>query len=99
MSEIQAKWSATAFTGSYTDAKGFSTDFTSYKQTTKRTWVTEKQDATTLFGDVQTKLRTYGLQEYVPAPGLSLSDLDDAWKRLLESEAKRSRAINAEIRQ
>jgi len=44
-----------------------------YKQTTKRTWVIERQDVTTLFGNVQTKLRTYGLREYVPPKGLALS--------------------------
>lgn len=61
--------------------------------------MTERQDVTTLFGNVQTKLRTYGLREYVPSKGLALSDLDDAWHDLLVSEAKRSRAINAQIRQ
>ncbi|KAK7028110.1 alpha-actinin [Paramarasmius palmivorus] len=99
LSEIQEKWLSSTFTGSYTDAKAQSADFTTYKQTTKRTWVTEKQDVATLFGNVQTKLKTYGLREYVPPVGLALSDLDQAWKDLLASEARRSRAINAEIRQ
>ena len=94
---MQEHWSACAFAGTYQDAKEQQSEFASYKQTTKRTWVAEKQDIATLFGNVQTKLRTYGLREYVPPPGLSLSDLDDAWKRLLDSEAKRSRAINAQI--
>ncbi|PFH51257.1 hypothetical protein AMATHDRAFT_75099 [Amanita thiersii Skay4041] len=96
---IQERWYASVFTGTYVDAKEQSAEFTTYKQTTKRTWVTEKQDVATLFGNVQTKLRTYGLREYVPPPGLSLSDLDDAWKELLSSEARRSRAINAQIRE
>ncbi|ESK95226.1 actin cross-linking [Moniliophthora roreri MCA 2997] len=99
LSDIQAKWLASTFTGSYIEAKAQSADFTIYKQTTKRTWVTEKQDVATLFGNVQTKLKTYGLREYVPPEGLALSDLDQAWKDLLASEAQRSRAINAEIRQ
>lgn len=99
LSEIQSQWSAAVFSGSYTDAKEQSADFTVYKQTTKRSWVAERQDVATLFGNVQTKLRTYGLREYVPPPGLSLSDLDEAWKALLSSEARRSRAINAQIRQ
>lgn len=96
---MQSRWSASVFTGTYYDAKEHSSDFTEYKQTTKRTWVTERQDVATLFGNVQTKLRTYGLREYVPPLGLALSDLDEAWKDLLASEAWRSRAINAEIRQ
>ncbi|KAG6853929.1 hypothetical protein C0991_012420 [Blastosporella zonata] len=99
LSETQAQWAATVFSGSYTDAKQQSADFTTYKQTTKRTWVTERQDVATLFGNVQTKLKTYGLREYVPPNGLALSHLDAAWKGLLASEATRSRAINAQIRQ
>ncbi|KAF8073885.1 actinin-like protein [Lyophyllum atratum] len=99
LSETQDHWLAAAFSGSYADAKQQSADFTTYKQTRKRTWVTERQDVATLFGNVQTKLKTYGLREYVPPPGLALSDLDQAWKGLLASEASRSRAINAQIRQ
>ncbi|KAF5369426.1 hypothetical protein D9758_002608 [Tetrapyrgos nigripes] len=99
LSEKQDQWLATSFSGTYADAKEQSSDFTAYKQMTKRTWVTEKQDVTNLFGNIQTKLKTYGLKEYVPPEGLALSDLDEAWKTLLASEAKRSRAINAQIRQ
>ena len=99
LSSIQSQWSAQVFTGTYIDAKDQSAEFTAYKQTTKRTWVAEKQDVATLFGNVQTKLRTYGLREYSPPPGLALSDLDAAWKMLLEKEAERSRTINAQIRQ
>ncbi|KAF8810979.1 actinin-like protein [Phlegmacium glaucopus] len=99
LSSIQSQWAAQVFTGTYTDAKEHSSEFTTYKQTTKRTWVAERQDVTTLFGNVQTKLRTYGLREYSPPAGLALSDLDAAWKVLLEKEAERSRKINAQIRQ
>jgi hypothetical protein len=70
---MQARWSASRFTGTYADAKEQSSLFTTYKQTTKRAWVTERQDVATLFGNVQTKLRTYGLREYLPPPGLALS--------------------------
>lgn len=71
--EIQALWAAIRFTGTYADAKEHASNFQNYKSTTKRTWVTEKQDVTSLFGNVQTKLRTYGLREYVPPPGLALA--------------------------
>ena len=98
LESIQSQWAASVFMGTYADAKEQSAQFTTYKQTTKRTWVTERQDVITLFGNVQTKLKTYSLAEYVPPRGLAPLDLDAAWKRLLESEAKRSRAINAEIR-
>ncbi|KAH7885253.1 calponin homology domain-containing protein [Phlebopus sp. FC_14] len=96
---IQDQWAAGKFTGSYVDAKEQSTVFTTYKNTTKRMWVAERQDVTTLFGNIQTKLRTYGLREYTPPIGLALSNLDDAWNDLLRSEAKRSRSINAQIRE
>ncbi|KAG9315739.1 actinin-like protein [Chiua virens] len=99
LTEVQEKWAASKFTGTYVDAKEQSSAFTTYKQTTKRIWVTERQDVTTLFGNIQTKLKTYGLREYVPPVGLALSDIDIAWNELLASEAKRSRSINAQIRQ
>lgn len=98
LEEVQNQWAASVFTGVYADAKEQQSNFNTYKQTTKRTWVTERQDVITLFGNVQTKLKTYSLAEYVPPPGLAPSDLDAAWQRLLRSEAQRSRGINAEIR-
>jgi cofilin len=98
LEEVQNQWAASVFTGVYADAKAQQSKFNTYKQTTKRTWVTERQDVITLFGNVQTKLKTYSLAEYVPPRGLAPSDLDAAWQRLLKSEAQRSRGINAEIR-
>lgn len=97
--EIQEHWAAVKFAGTYADAKEHLANFAMYKQTKKRAWVTEKQDVTTLFGNVQTKLKTYRLREYIAPHGVALSDVDDAWNKLLASEAKRSRAINAEIRE
>lgn len=99
IADMQDVWAAKSFVGTYADAVQQSASFQNYKQTTKRSWVTEKQDVATLFGNVQTKLKTYGLREYVPPAGLSLSDVDQAWNALLQAEAARSRAINAEIRQ
>ena len=72
MADMQDVWAAKSFVGTYADALQHSESFQKYKQTTKRTWVTEKQDVTTLFGNIQTKLRTYGLREYVPPSGLAL---------------------------
>jgi hypothetical protein len=63
LSDIQDQWAAVQFTGTYNDAKEHLSSFATYKQTQKRTWVTEKQDVATLFGNVQTKLKTYGLRE------------------------------------
>ncbi|KAF8511589.1 calponin homology domain-containing protein [Gautieria morchelliformis] len=98
LSTTQSQWAASSFTGTYTDAKAHSAAFQAYKSSTKREWVTERQDLATLFGNVQTKLKTYGLREWVPQQGLGIADLDLAWRELLASEARTSRAINAQIR-
>lgn len=71
LEEVQAGWAVIKFEGTYSDAMNHSVRFSTYKQTIKRNWVTEKQDLTTLFSNVQTKLRTYGLREYLPPPGLA----------------------------
>lgn len=71
LEDAQAGWAAIKFEGTYADAMNHSVQFSTYKQTIKRNWVTEKQDLATLFSNVQTKLRTYGLREYVPSPGLA----------------------------
>ena len=69
----QSQWSASSFTGTYPDAKAHSAAFQAYKSSTKREWVTERQDLATLFGNVQTKLKTYGLREWVPPLGLGIA--------------------------
>jgi len=99
LEQVQAGWAVIRFEGTYADAMNHSVQFSTYKQTIKRNWVTEKQDLTTLFSNVQTKLRTYGLREYLPPLGLAPADLDSAWASLLSSEAKTSKAINAQIRE
>ncbi|KAI0322018.1 calponin homology domain-containing protein [Amylostereum chailletii] len=99
LSEMEDQWAVATFTGVYADVKAHAARHATYKQTTKRKWVTEKQDVATLFGNVQTKLKTYRLREYIPPPGLSLVDIDFAWDTLLAAEARRSRAINAKIRE
>jgi hypothetical protein len=73
LKETQEKWASVKFTGTYADVKEHAANFATYKQTTKRAWVTEKQDLATLLGNVQTKLKTYKLRPYVPPPGLALS--------------------------
>ncbi|KAL5501779.1 AIN1_1 [Sanghuangporus vaninii] len=99
LKEKQDEWASAQFDGTYAGVKAHSAAFLDYKQTDKRAWVVERQDVATLFGNVQTKLKTYGLREYVPPPGLRLSAVDEAWSALLQTEANRSKAINAEIRQ
>lgn len=69
----QKEWKGTSFSNSYLEAKQKSAEFTTYKNTDKRTWVAEKQDVDTLLGNIQTKLKTYNLAPYVPPSGLSLA--------------------------
>jgi tmRNA-binding protein len=73
LSDIQDEWLVSQFDGTYVDAKEHSSRLIAYKQTRKRNLVIEKQEIATLFGNVQTKLRTYRLREYVPPQGLALT--------------------------
>ena len=73
----RTEWAQTTFKGTYADARDHSTELNIYKQTTKREWVTEKQDLASLFGNVQTKLKTYNLRPYLPPPGLDLEVCGD----------------------
>ncbi|KAI9058116.1 actinin-like protein [Trametes sanguinea] len=51
MAEMRDTWAAKSFAGTYADAREHAASFQNYKQTTKRSWVTEKQDVATLFGN------------------------------------------------
>lgn len=99
---IQAKqdhWRTSQFTGTYADAKTQRTHFGSYKRTTKRQWITEKSELTSLLGNIRTKLATYGLQEYEPPKGLRIVDLEAAWRSLIHGEAQWARRINNQLRE
>ncbi|KAG9040415.1 hypothetical protein FS837_000680 [Tulasnella sp. UAMH 9824] len=82
----------------YYALKEHAADFAKYKQTRKRGWVQEKSDLAMLYSNIQTKLKTYGLREYIPPDGLTPTDMTMEWSRLLYAEAQRFRAINAQIR-
>jgi hypothetical protein len=73
MAVIDDKQKGTQFSNSYPETKQRSADFTNYKNTDKRAWVTEKQDVDTLLGNIQTKLKTYDLAPYTPPAGLTLA--------------------------
>jgi hypothetical protein len=97
MEQVRAQWSAATFDGTYTDAKHRSEEFNNYKLGEKRRYVAEKTDLESLLGNIQTKVKTYGLRAYTPPTGLLLSDLDTAWRTLCKEEGQRSKAINAKI--
>lgn len=95
--EQKLEWENCIFTDSYTDAKHQKNLFTTYKRTTKREWITEKSELTSLLGNIRTKLATYGLAEYNPPEGLRLSDLEATWRSLLKSEASHAKTINTKL--
>ena len=71
MSSKVLEWACATFDGTYQNAKAESSALATYKTTEKRTCVTERQDLITLYSNVQTKLKTYGLRPWVPTPELS----------------------------
>ena len=92
------KWEIATFTGTYTDAKEQSTQFSGYKTSQKRKWVAEKSDLAALLGNIKTKMGTYRLRPYEPSDELKLEVLDNEWNVLLRSERDRSQVINETIR-
>ncbi|KAI8374666.1 calponin homology domain-containing protein [Radiomyces spectabilis] len=99
VADIQSKWRSTQLTDRYLDAKQKGTEFTNYKNGQKREWVAEKRDLDSLLGNIQTKLKTYNLKPYYPPQGLTLPDLDNVWRDLLQHEADYHRSINSKLRQ
>ncbi|UZJ56823.1 hypothetical protein CBS101457_006143 [Exobasidium rhododendri] len=98
MATIQGEWNGAVFAGTYADAKSQLTTFNAYKAGMKRSWVRERTDLGALLSNIQTKLKTYHLREWIPSKGLRQVDLDSSWVALTKVEALRSRTINAEIR-
>jgi len=70
---VRDKWRQDDIAGmTYAEAREIKAGFAEYKGTSgpKRQWATERQELGTLYGNIQTRLRTYGLREWVPPPGL-----------------------------
>jgi hypothetical protein len=59
------------FTGDYTDARKHFDDFAKYPLL-KREFTKDRQLLATNFGNIQTRLKTAGIREYVPAAGVRL---------------------------
>lgn len=93
----QESWSKSEFTGTYVDAKAQRTAFVQYKRTTKRQWINEKSELSSLLGNIRTKLATYGLKEYEPPEGLKIADMEAAWRSLIKSEAEHAKKINNQL--
>lgn len=92
-------WNEADFSGTYEDAKRQSLAFSDFKNGIKRQWIKEKLNLESLLGNIQTKLKTYSLKDYIPPRELELAQLDVKWQTLLEREARRSKFINGKIRE
>lgn len=99
LSDTQSNWAAAQPPSDYKSAMSNLSEFAEYKKTSKRQWGREKQELGALYSNIQTKLRTYGLNSWEPGEGRRLSDLEEVWAGFLVDEGKRSRAINARIRE
>ncbi|GAA5865515.1 hypothetical protein JCM1840_001425 [Sporobolomyces johnsonii] len=84
---------------SYQTLRSLLAAFTSpYLATTRRAWLCEKEDTAALLGNVQTKLKTYGLKGYEPAEGLRIKDVDHKWTDLELAEQAQLRDLSRSIR-
>ncbi|KAI9296817.1 hypothetical protein K502DRAFT_337116 [Neoconidiobolus thromboides FSU 785] len=99
ISEIQTSWKEITLPEQYKELKKKLIEFTQYKSTTKRIWLTEKQDLDTLLGNIHIKLKTYQLKPYNPPKGLTLLDLDTKWNMLIKAEADRRIKIVNKIKE
>jgi hypothetical protein len=99
LSSTRSTWSAASPPVDYKSAMTALSEFADYKKTSKRQWGREKQELGALYSNIQTKLRTYGLKSWEPVEGRRLGDLEREWAGFLVDEGKRSRAINARIRE
>lgn len=97
--DMQTEWQEACFDDTYANAKVQAMEFERYKGGWKREWITEKSNLGSLLGNIQAKLKTYGLHDYTPPVELSFAALDAVWQALLQSEARRSKEINQKIRE
>lgn len=99
IAEIQSSWKLSTIDSTYKGAKQKALEFTQYKASTKRSWLSEKHELDTLLGNIQTKLNTYKLRPYVPPEGMTLLSVDSKWNTLIKAEAQRRAAINRSLRE
>ncbi|KAF3907297.1 Alpha-actinin-2 [Orbilia brochopaga] len=95
---MRDSWSSSTFKGTYADAKDALARLTSFKRSSKRSWVSEKAELVSLLGNIKTKLATYKLKDYNPPPHLTLVVLEKEWNLMLVGEKQRSAQINEQIR-
>jgi hypothetical protein len=99
ISSQQEHWRGSRFEGTYANAKAHAGDFSIYKRSQKRKWVTEKSDLAGLLGNIRTKMSTYRLRAYDPPSDLRLEVLDQKWAALMKAEQDRGQLINETIRE
>ncbi|KJE88866.1 hypothetical protein CAOG_08407 [Capsaspora owczarzaki ATCC 30864] len=77
--------------------QGSTTQFSQYLKEEKPGKYTEKSNLEVQLFDIQTKLRSRGLIEYVPPGGKSVRDVNKAWTKLERSEHEHEQALHKEI--
>jgi hypothetical protein len=82
---------------SYVEVKAAMVNFKEYRRTKRRQMVQEKDDLSTLFTSIQTKLRFQKLPSYEPPKGLHPSDTEQHLHHLGSIETTRRRQINANM--
>jgi hypothetical protein len=97
VAELIVQWNKVKTTD-LSDARNQLKDFDKYKGTVKRVWIAERHELDTLLGNIQTKLKTYNLRNYIPPPGIHPSDLNSSWGKLAISEATRKNGLSKFIR-
>jgi len=81
----------------YTEVKAASVKFREYRRTKRRQMVQEKDDLSTLFSSIQTKLRFQKLPPYEPPAGLYPADTEKHLTHLGSIETTRRRQINSNM--
>lgn len=99
ISDLLAMWNKDAPGSSYSEAKSQLNELISFKNTTKRQWVSERRELDALLGNVQTKTKTYNLAPYSPPAGLTLADLEAHWSTLVEKESSRKLVLGNSIKE
>lgn len=96
MEKKEQEWS-TCKLESYDEIKRSHDAIKLYKETTKRSWTTEKTELIQLFGKIRIKLATYGFNTYDPAPELRPEHLNAQWLKLLDAEISFSEKVNEQL--
>jgi len=84
---------------SYTQTISAIYEFKEYRKKERRRIIQERDDLVTLYASINLKLRSQGLQSYVPPHGLSLQDTAHVVENLASAESQRRSSLNQRLRE